>query len=143
MKGRKATPTSLKLLLGNPGKRAINKSEPEPPRGIPEMPEWLSVFPVAVAEWNREAKELDDMGVLTTADSGVLAMRAYLMSEIQALSLEIKEDKSLGYAQIKNLITEHRQLGSLMGLDPCSRTKLKTIEPKEINSIESFKNRKK
>ena len=129
--------------MNNPGHKPINKNEPEPKRGIPEMPDWLTVFPVAVAEWKREAKELDEMGVLTTADSGVLAMRAYLMSEIQALSLEIKEDKGLGYTQIKNLITEHRQLGSLMGLDPCSRSKLKTIEPKEVNSIESFKNRKK
>src|SRR3972149_6552816 len=85
-------PTALKILHGNPGKRPINKEEPKPPSGTPVMPKWLKSFPIAVKEWKREAKILDEMGVLTLAEAGDLALRAYLSSEIQSLALDIQEE---------------------------------------------------
>ena len=42
MRGRKPTPTHLKLLRGNPGKRAINTHEPKPAGDLFEAPEWMS-----------------------------------------------------------------------------------------------------
>lgn len=42
MKGRKPTPTHLKLLAGNPGKRPINQSEPKPIGNLFDCPEWLT-----------------------------------------------------------------------------------------------------
>jgi P27 family predicted phage terminase small subunit len=42
MRGRKPTPTHLKLLEGNPGKRAINHLEPVPEGDLFDAPEWLS-----------------------------------------------------------------------------------------------------
>jgi P27 family predicted phage terminase small subunit len=142
--GNRPVPTKIKLLTGNPGKQAINKSEPEPLRGIPPMPKWLSEFPVAVEEWNRESTILDGMGVLTMAEAGMLAHRCYLSSEIQQMAVEIKKEGRVAYTsrmdslgnevmdakanpkaiQIKNLITEYRQLGSLLGMDPASRTRI-------------------
>ena len=141
MAGRRPKPTKLKLLQGNLGKRPLNQNEPEPERGIPEMPGWLKKFPIAVSEWKRESKELDDMGILTMADSSVLAMRCYLASQIQAEALELEKERGK-YAQIKNLITEHRQIGSLLGLDPSSRSKLKTEIKKPKSKVESFMGRK-
>lgn len=149
MAGRRPTPTKLKILEGNPGKRPINNIEPEPEPGIPDMPEWLNAFPVAVEEWNREAEILDGMGILTKADRGALAQRCYLYSEIQQMALEIQKEGRVAYTsrmdsqgneimdakanpkttQLKNLITEYRQLGSLFGLDPASRTKLSVTDP--------------
>ncbi len=146
---RMPKPTKLKLLMGNPGKRPINENEPEPERGIPAMPAWLREFPVAVEEWDREAGELDRMGVLTTAEAGALAMRSYLASQIQEMALEIKKEGRVAYTsrmdslgnevmdakgnpkttQLKNIITEYRQIGSLLGLDPSSRTRL-VVNPK-------------
>ena len=125
MAGRKPTPTRLKVLTGNPGKRPVNKNEPDPPRGIAEMPAWLREFPVAVEEWIRESEILDGMGVLTIADSGLFAMRCYLAAMIQAESKENTE----GVKHLK-LITEYRQIGSLFGLDPAARSKL-SINPDE------------
>ena len=144
MVGRKPLPSEIKIKTGNPGKRPINVWEPEPERGIPEMPAWLKEFPVAIEEWERETKELDAMGILTTADGNVLAMRCYLSSQIQELALDIKKEGRVAYTQkmdslgneimeakanpkavqLKNIITEYRQLGSLLGLDPSSRTRL-------------------
>jgi len=146
--GNRPVPTKLKLLTGNPGKRPINTLEPEPERGIPVMPGWLEEFPTAVEEWDREAEILDGMGILTMAEGGVLAMRCYLASEIQEMAVEIKKEGRVAYVQkmdylgneimeaktnpkaiqIKNLITEYRQIGSLLGLDPSSRTRLSVTE---------------
>lgn len=156
-------PTKLKLVRGNPGKRPINLEEPEPRRGIPKMPSYLSAFPIAVEEWERESKILDDMGVLTEADCATLATRCYLASQIQTLALDIKKE---GYVidiqslnkknqlietskanpkciQLKTLLSEYRQLGNLFGLDPSSRTKLKAESPKGGSKIDKFKRKKK
>jgi len=71
MKGRKPKPTAMRILQGNPGKRALNDREPVPPRGMPECPEYLD--PVAQAEWARTADILHEMGLLSLADRTALA----------------------------------------------------------------------
>ena len=38
MRGRKPTPTHLKLVRGNPGKRPLNASEPKPQLTLPSPP---------------------------------------------------------------------------------------------------------
>ncbi len=42
MRGRKPTPTHLKLVTGCPGKRPINKREPKPAGDLFAAPDWLS-----------------------------------------------------------------------------------------------------
>ena len=42
MKGRKPTPTHLKLVKGNPGKRKLPINEPKPARDFPDVPHHLS-----------------------------------------------------------------------------------------------------
>ena len=71
MRGRKPKPTVIKILEGNPGKRAINGAEPKPPRTLPTCPEHLSA--AAKAEWKRLAKTLNQVGLLTQADRTVMA----------------------------------------------------------------------
>lgn len=70
MRGRKPKPTHLHLVNGNPGKRARNKKEPKPQRGIPTPPEHLSKEALAV--WGQFAARLDSMGVITHADGPAL-----------------------------------------------------------------------
>ena len=65
-RGRKPKPTALKVLEGNPGKRALNDREPVPPRATLKCPAWL--LPEAKKEWKRLAPALEAMGVLTMAD---------------------------------------------------------------------------
>lgn len=137
--GNRAKPTKLKLLMGNPGHRPLNLDEPEPEYGKPDMPNWLKRFPVAKKEWDREVEILDNMGILSFAEEGDLAMRCFLAAKIQMLSRE-PGAKELG--KIKNLITEYRQLGSLLGLDPVGRTKLRTGKPKQKSKAQSFRDRK-
>ena len=154
MAGRKPISSRLKVLTGNPGKRPINQNEPEPPKGIPSMPEWLREFPVAISEWDRESRILDGMGVMTVAEEGILAVRCYLASEIQQMAKDIQKEGRVAYisrmdsvgneimeaktnpkcVQQPKLITEYRQLGSLLGLDPGSRSKLSVSPDQKSNS---------
>ena len=76
MRGRKPKPTHLKLLDGNPGKRGINASEPQPSRRAPTCPAHLC--PPAKAEWKRLATQLTILRILTELDRAALA--AYCQS---------------------------------------------------------------
>lgn len=71
MRGRKPRPTVLKLIEGNPGKRALNDREPMPSVEIPECPDFLDA--TAREEWNRTSQVLSGMGLLTQADRSALA----------------------------------------------------------------------
>jgi len=70
--GRRPTPTKLKELAGNPGKRPLNRAEPKPRRKRPRMPDHLSQ--PAQREWKRVTRELDGMGLLASADADAIAM---------------------------------------------------------------------
>jgi P27 family predicted phage terminase small subunit len=74
--GPKPTPTKLKIIRGNPGKRKINDAEPVTNMLLAEPPEHLSGE--ALKEWHRVAGELNSMGVITGIDAAVLA--AYCQS---------------------------------------------------------------
>jgi P27 family predicted phage terminase small subunit len=65
-------PTHLKLIRGNPGKRAI-PPEPEPiqPPKMPEAPPFLTGY--AADEWYRVGPELHRLGLLTVLDLGVFS----------------------------------------------------------------------
>lgn len=73
MAGRKPKPTGLKLVTGNPGKRALNENEPRPPvpDAPPRPPRHLTKD--AKAEWNRISRELWLLGLLTEIDTVALA----------------------------------------------------------------------
>lgn len=42
MRGRKPTPTHLRVINGNPGKRAFNQLEPKPVGDLSGTPDWLT-----------------------------------------------------------------------------------------------------
>jgi P27 family predicted phage terminase small subunit len=77
VRGRKPTPTHLRLLQGNPQKRPI-RSEPEPlPLPEPETaPGFIEAY--ATEEWHRLAPELARLGLMTMLDSAAFA--AYCVS---------------------------------------------------------------
>ena len=66
----RAKPTALKIAQGNPGRRAINKTEPKPTAGAPACPDWLDAR--AKSAWANIVPELLAVGVLTVADGMAL-----------------------------------------------------------------------
>jgi P27 family predicted phage terminase small subunit len=71
-RGRKPAPLTLRILRGNPSKRALPRDVPEPLPAAPACPAALS--PAANREWKRIAAELLALGILGTVDRQALAL---------------------------------------------------------------------
>jgi P27 family predicted phage terminase small subunit len=76
MRGRRPVATHLKILRGNPGKRAINKNEPLPVGDLVDPPEWLTES--QKAGWNY-AIENAPRGLLKKLDRSILV--AWVVAE--------------------------------------------------------------
>jgi P27 family predicted phage terminase small subunit len=72
MRGRKPTPTHLKLIKGNPGRRPIRMDEFRPEARIPPCPRHLKGE--AKKEWLRVTKLLLQHCMVAEVDRGALAM---------------------------------------------------------------------
>ncbi|MFV0283731.1 MAG: phage terminase small subunit P27 family [Castellaniella sp.] len=71
MRGRKPTPTALKIIAGNPGKRPLNAHEPQPRGELIDPPEWMTDRQKDT--W-REVIELSPPGLLKDVDGSVFAV---------------------------------------------------------------------
>jgi P27 family predicted phage terminase small subunit len=143
--GRRPKPTAIKEMEGNPGKRALNKSEPKPGRltRAPVCPQFLKGL--ARAQWNKMAPQLARLGVLTNIDLDALARYCALYkrwreaeAEVARLGVIIKTTNGNlvqnPYLNVANRSNE--QLNSLaaeFGLTPSSRSKVHAEPPDEKN----------
>ena len=153
--GRPKTPTALKILRGNPGKRPLNNCEPQPPSDGITMPPHLGE--VAAARWGELLPMLQATRVMTRADVEALArycdtwewwlaVRAKLKKEGDTYPIlndggEIKYIAQRPEVSIAHkLAGQLRQLESDFGLSPAARTSLK-VEPdaKAESAIDKFR----
>ena len=72
--GRKPKPTALRLIAGNPGKRALPKSEAVVALSEPTPPAFLCDD--AKVEWGRVCSALYAAGLMTELDRAALAAYA-------------------------------------------------------------------
>ena len=136
MRGRRPKPTRLKLLTGNPGKRALNKHEPRPECVIPECPSELG--PVAQREWDRLVGELARLRMLTNLDRAALAAycSAYALwaeatEAIQKFGTMVKSPSGFPiqspYVSVANRQAEiMMRIASEFGFTPASRSRIAT-----------------
>ena len=136
MQGRKPKPTAIKLLEGNPGKRALNHAEPKPRVVLPRPPEHLSDD--EKAKWKMTVKELYPLGLITTIDKDALAM--YCVIFVRWLKAEklVREKGEIiktaagniiqnPYLSIANrALDQLNKLGAEFGMTPSSRSRVKT-----------------
>jgi len=150
-------PLAIALLHGNPGKRRINKQEPNF-IGRPECPEWL--HPIAQREWKRIEREFSELGLLTAPDMAALAAycQAYARwrtaeETVQHEGQMVKEPivtrsgNSTGrYRRKKHpavtVAKDERaamlQAGRLFGLDPASRGRISAPQQDAPEPDEDF-----
>jgi P27 family predicted phage terminase small subunit len=88
-RGPQPTPTKLKILRGNPGKRKTNTREPEPTAKAPAMPAWICGE--ARAEWGRVVPELTRLGLLSVVDRGTLTAYCLAWAELVSATKLINE----------------------------------------------------
>lgn len=143
MAGRPPKPTKLKLLQGNPGKRELNKNEPNPQVGedIPKPPSWMETQ--AKKEWKRIVPELHRLELLTMVDHPSLV--AYCQAYARFVECEkiIKKqgmtfETPNGYVQQRPEIAISNNAQKIMkefaaqfGLTPSSRGRLNLPDQKE------------
>lgn len=96
-RGRKPTPTHLKLVNGNPGKRAPRKREAAPPLSEPTPPPHLS--DEAKVEWGRVMSQLLRCGLMSEID------RAALAAYCQAYGRWVQAERALSKMGEKDLLT--------------------------------------
>ena len=134
MRGRRPTPTRLKVLPGNPGKRPLNADEPKPEIAIPDCP--VELGPVARQEWDRMAPQLVSLRILTQLDRaalaaycGAYAMWAEATEAIQKYGTMVKSPSGYPvqspYVSIANRQAEiMMRIASEFGFTPASRSRI-------------------
>jgi P27 family predicted phage terminase small subunit len=142
-RGPRPTPTQLKILRGNPGKRRLNKDEPQPPADGVTMPPHLGL--VAAARWGELLPMLQSVRVMTRADVEALARycdtwewwlatRAKLKAEGDTYPIlndggEVKYIAQRPEVAIAHKLAQQlRQLEQDFGLNPSARASM-NVEP--------------
>jgi len=141
-------PTRLKLIEGNPGKRRLNRREPQPRSGAPTRPEWL--LPEAKREWRRMVAWLEPQGLLTVADRAALsaycqcwAMYVRGMEDIERNGTDFVTDK--GYQGVRPAVTiatkmleQMNRLGAKFGYTPSDRQSLNVPEKNPEDELDAL-----
>ena len=142
--GKKPTPTKLKMLRGNPGRRPLLKHEPRPTPGAPPAPDWLD--PLSRQTWDRIVPELEAIGILTQVDAFVLeafcVCYAHWVELEQAVAkigpvYQPSNKKGSKYLQQVPHVTialkyldEARAFAAELGLSPSSRARIGLPSPR-------------
>jgi P27 family predicted phage terminase small subunit len=140
-RGTRPTPTTLKVLRGNPGRRPLNRDEPQYEAGIPDKPEWFGTY--ASEEWDRITGNLNRQRILTKADLGILVATCVCYEQmretlaiIQTLGRTYVVEDMNGNRHFKtrpecmrfeNAQREYRALLIELGLTPASRGKVRVL----------------
>ncbi len=111
-RGTKPTATVLKLVTGKPGHRPLPKDEPQPKGPLGKRPRYLKGR--ARALW-------DEVSRLAWWLGDVDRYKLGLWCELQA---ESEEDAR---SMIPSRIAQLRALGSELGFDPASRTRMEGL----------------
>lgn len=133
-RGRKPTPTAIKELEGNPGKRPLNSNEPKPDATAPKCPKWLE--PEAKKEWKRLSIEMERIGILTKVDMAAFAAYCQAYARWQEAEKFITEHGTIvrtpsGYWQTvpqvsiaQTYMKIMEKLAEQFGLTPSSRSRI-------------------
>jgi P27 family predicted phage terminase small subunit len=133
--GRHPTPTNLKIIRGNPGQRALNADEPQPPAASLTPPRNLEGL--ALEKWEEMSVLLSRMGVFTQADRHPLERYCLMYEQWTNLERHCREHgytqvTQTGYSQvtaeatlIKSLRADMLSIERQFGMTPAARSTIK------------------
>jgi P27 family predicted phage terminase small subunit len=151
MRGRKKTSATIHHLRGNPSRRPINDAEPKPETGVPKKPDFLSA--TAKKYWNYHAKRLDQAGILSKVDLGILAAYCTALATLDKAEKMLEEH---GYTQdtdsgkkkspwiliAKEARDQIRSIGSELGVTASSRARIKVETKKKPDAFELYQKKR-
>lgn len=134
-RGRKPKPTAQKKLAGNPGKRALNHAEPEfskitdvdPPEWLSERAAvmWKMILPELLRENVVALTDLHNVEAFCTAyDNWRMAQESINKNGIVVAGATGGPVKNPALTAANETMRQMVTFGSLLGLDPSSRTRL-------------------
>lgn len=141
MRGRKPKPTWLKLIAGNPGKRATNDNEPEPVGALIDPPEWMSE---AQKQGWRYAIEHAPPGLLRRLDRSVFTVWVVAEDLHRDAALKVAQYGVLIKAPHTGVLMQSPYVAVLnkqasimlkaaaeLGFSPSSRSRVQVAKPSE------------
>ncbi len=154
-RGPPPKPTRLKVISGNPGKRPLNKREPQPRKETPRCPNWLT--PEAKRVWRDIVPKLKRMGVLTEVDGGALAgysqtcarwrnAEEFIAKHGEVYPLRDSEGRVRYMQQLpqvsiaRNLLQLVRGYQQEFGLTPSARSRIQVAGAPDEDTFDSFRN---
>ena len=147
--GRKPKPTALKRLAGNPGKRALNKREPQAQIARPYVPRGR-LAPAGQKLWKYLVPKLADLGVLTETDTAALEMLCLhygmaveagkiLREEgLTAIGAHGQTVKHPAVQILRDASTAFRMYAEQFGLTPSARSRIQVVMPEEPDELEQL-----
>lgn len=128
-RGPAPTPSALRLIRGNPGKRAMPKGEPKAKVGPPPKPDCFGVD--ASAEWDRIVPLLSETRVLTRND--LAALTAYCVQWGRMVECERgvwaprigERKKAILRRRFDDAMKLMRWAAQELGLTPAARTRIR------------------
>jgi len=148
--GHNRKPTVLRLLQGNPGRRPLNKDEPQPMPALLKCPTHLHAE--ARKEWQRLAPQLYELGLLTELDHAALEMLCWSWSvwvkasqQLVAEGLTVVDRNGVTRVSpwLKIEAEAQKQLRALcaeFGMTPSSRSRVKAVPPERPDPFEELLN---
>ncbi|HEY7230190.1 MAG TPA: phage terminase small subunit P27 family [Pseudolabrys sp.] len=136
----------MKVLTGNPGKRPLNRTEPQPEPAVPDCP--VELGPSARREWDRLVGQLAPLRILTPLDRAALAaycgaygLWAEATEAIQKYGVMVKSPTGFPmqspYVAIANRQAEiMMRIASEFGFTPASRSRISTPTPEEPSLLD-------
>lgn len=147
-RGPAPKPSKLNALRGNPGKRKVNKMEPQPAAAGLGCPAWLQGD--ARAEWERMAPELGRLGLLTVVDVPALAGYCQAYQRWREAEAAVQTHLAAGLAGLgtaiqsglEGMARDRLRLMTTMakefGFTPASRSRVSAAPSKEEDPFEGF-----
>ncbi len=143
-RGAKPTPTYLRVITGNPGKRPLNQDEPQPVGDLNETPAWLTES--QRAGW-AYAIEHAPRGLLKHLDRSVLVVwvvaedcHRQAAQEVSRLGMLVKAPNTGVPMQSPFMAIMNKQAhimlnaAAQMGFTPSSRSQI-SVEPTKGNAF--------
>ena len=121
--GRKPKSAELKLVTGNPGKRALPKNEPEFDKGELVAPEWIdereeSWRSAFLEEWERVTAQAEAWGVVGAVNQGLIEGICLLYATAVAAA---KANRSV---EMRQSFEAYRKALNECGLTPASKGRI-------------------
>lgn len=124
MPGRTRKPRALRVIEGNPGKRALTKNEPKPIGKIGAAPEHLTANQKKL--WS-ELVKFAAPGVLTSADRHHIEATVYLLEEIRT-----------GANRAASMFSIFERHLAKIGGNPSDRTRISLDQETPENEFDEF-----